>query len=179
MNGMLKRMLWVLPAAAGLLRPAAADSLHESIRQGNAFYDQGQFEQALGTYQEAVTPERISPELDFNIGNTFYQMKKFDEALDTYRKVYSKEKSALNREAQFNIGAALYRQAEAALAEQDAAGATEKLKQSLEQYKQLLRRGPVDEDLKYNYCQVRRKLRELEQQQESEQKQQQQSKNKK
>ena len=151
-----------------------ADVLRQKIEQGNSLYNQEQFLPAQLMYQQVPEEEANSPFLMYNIGNSLYQQQNYSEAIDQYRQVYSSDHPELNRAVQFNIGCAQYRMAEQELEQQNVEGAIEHLKSTIETYKYAIRNFPDDQDLKYNYSQAYRKLKELEQQQEEQQEDQQQ-----
>lgn len=152
-----------------------ADILREKIKEGNSLYHQEQFEPAQEVYQEVPEEDAGSPFLKYNIGNTLFQQQKYSEAIDQFKQVYSTDHPEINRASQFNIGCAQYRMAEQELDQQNLQGAMEHLKSAVETYKYAMRNFPADEDLKYNYSQAYRKLKELEEQQQQEQNQDQQN----
>ena len=152
----------------------AKESLHAQIEKGNQHYSKQEYQRALKAYKKTDAKENVEavPIVNYNMASAKYHLGNYEEALEDFRGVYSKEHPAVNAASQFNIGCALYRQAEQHLETQEAQPAMEKLQQAVGSFRQQLVKNPEDQDLRYNYCQARRKLKELQQQQ-PEQKEQQ------
>jgi len=87
----------------------------------------------------------------FNLGDAYYKQKKYDEAMKAYQTVLSKSKDKeLKGKAFYNIGNSLLDD--------------NKLKESIEAYKNSLKMNPKDEEAKYNLSYALKKLREEENQ---------------
>jgi len=87
----------------------------------------------------------------FNLGDAYYKQKKYDEAMKAYQTVISKSKDKeLKGKAFYNIGNSLLDD--------------NKLKESIEAYKNSLKMNPKDEEAKYNLSYALKKLREEENQ---------------
>ncbi|HWP64389.1 MAG TPA: tetratricopeptide repeat protein [Candidatus Limnocylindria bacterium] len=161
------RMLVLAAAAActlGWLDPSAAP------REAARLYDAGQFEEAAAKYNQALVDEPDSDLLHFNLGAAEYRRGEFEAAARAYGAL-PEDPAAL-----YNQGNALYRLGLAAeeKAPQEALG---KWAEALAAYRRAIARDPADEDAKFNYEWVRRKIDELqkkleEQQQQQEQQQQ-------
>ena len=119
-------------------------------------------------------------------GNRQYNDKKFNESETSYRKALEKKKEAF--EPSFNIGDALYKQGKYAEAANQFEGITEhklkdkdlaqvyhnlgnsllndkKYKESIEAYKNALRKAPDDKETKYNLSYALKMMQQQQQQQ--------------
>lgn len=127
------------------------------IREGNRLFKTEKFEESEVAYRKALDAENNSIAGNFNLGDALYRQEKFEEAgkqfLDVSNKNSSKEVIA---QAYHNLGNSFL---------QDG-----KLDESIEAYKDALRRNPSDMETKYNlaYAQNLKKQQE-EQQQDQEQ----------
>jgi len=116
------------------------------VKEGNKYYAQGKFDQALNKYQDALIDNPESPEIHFNIGDALYKKKKYEEALKSYQKALATEDALLQSKAYYNIGNTLYRLG--------------RLPESILAYKKALEINPNDMDAKYNLEFVRNKLKQ-------------------
>lgn len=116
------------------------------VKEGNKYYAQGKFDQALNKYQDALIDDPESPEIHFNIGDALYKKKKYQEALKSYQKALIAEDVLLQSKAYYNIGNTLYRLG--------------RLPESILAYKKALEINPNDMDAKYNLEFVRNKLKQ-------------------
>ena len=163
-------LLFILPAA---LRNAAADEFRSLMESANELYEAEKYDEALETYEAAKDLKPSEPLVHYNLGNVLYRQGKLDEAIEQFRQVYSKERSELNASAQYNVGCAQYRQAEKEIEAQNLQGGADKLREALTTYRMALRDHPRNLDMKYNYSQTDRKLKEVLEKIEEQQQQQQ------
>lgn len=128
------------------------------IRQGNRLFKDEKFDEAEQAYRKALgenSPNRVA---GFNLGDALYRQEKFEEAGRQFEAAAS---SNLNKEsashAYHNLGNSLLQ-----------AG---KIDESIEAYKEALRRNPSDLDTKYNlsYAKMLKKKQEQQQQQNQQQ----------
>lgn len=68
---------WILTGC----RPLAADEKDGFFRQGNAFYQGGQYEQALESYQKILNAGYESGPLYFNMGNCCYKLSRIGQSI--------------------------------------------------------------------------------------------------
>lgn len=78
-----------------------------SIREGNQFYREGNMNEALNFYNQAINSKYRSIAL-INKGNALYRQKKYNAAVDAYLAVGSAENSSAGErsEAFYNLGVA-------------------------------------------------------------------------
>ena len=117
--------------------------------QGNEFYDQGKYDEALAAYDEALKDDDKNPSLHYNRGNVFYRQQEYPMAVQSFMKALRGD-LALKPRAYYNMGNSLYRLG--------------RLEESIEAYKEGLRLTPDDVDLKYNLEFVRQQLQDQESQ---------------
>ncbi|MBI5370503.1 MAG: tetratricopeptide repeat protein [Sphingobacteriales bacterium] len=123
----------VLLAAA----PALAQQEEKTIQQGNEYYRQQQFDKAESAYQKALQENPASEKAKFNLANSLQKQGKQEEALKGFAELAdnTKEKEQKAR-AFYNKGVVLTRQ--------------KKLEESIEAYKNALRRDPSDKEAREN-----------------------------
>lgn len=186
----MKYSLIILFAVVSLNVNSQTDNKY--IRKGNSSYRDGNFAQAEVEYRRALEKNPESYKADFNLGNSLYKQKQYDAAAGRYSSLIKSfdpsfsaqpevsptsnsssassvtpaspgvAKSAaknLDREVTdetlsnyyYNLGNTLFR--------------CEKYKESIEAYKNALRRNPSDMDAKHNLQLALRMLTEQQQQQ--------------
>ncbi|MCZ6697037.1 MAG: tetratricopeptide repeat protein [Acidobacteria bacterium] len=130
---------------------ASADSAASRNNEGNRYFEQKQYDEALRMYTDAQAIRPEAPELHYNIGNVLFRKGEYEKAIGEYRRAEASRDAALAQSAIYNRGNALM------LAGQvpDAAKA----------YVQALRADPSDQDAKRNLELALRLLEEQQQQQ--------------
>ncbi len=78
----------------------------EHFNQGNAYKDQGRLEEAIASYEKAVTLAPDFPAAQVNLGSALMQRGRHQEALACFRKALVLEPELA--EAWFNLGIAAY-----------------------------------------------------------------------
>ncbi|MDN3514271.1 MAG: tetratricopeptide repeat protein [Candidatus Brocadia sp.] len=154
------------------------DPLADKVREGNQFYNDGKYDEALDKYVDAQINAPDRTQLDFNIADAQYKRNKYNEAAQLFEKITKSGDLEMKAKSGFNMGNTLYRQG--------------KMKEALECYKKAIDfideaepegGGELDtlkNDAKYNYEYVERKMKENEQKQQGQdQKDQQQEEGKK
>ncbi len=155
--------------AVALCAPtASAETLRARIHKGNTLYEQGVYDRALETYEDAQIDAPESPELLFNIGNVKYRQEDHENAIETYQKSFKTDDVRLEARAYYNTGNAKYRLGEKT-------GNIGLWREAIEYYKRAIELDPDDEDAKYNLEFVERKIKDaLSKQPEDRQKQEEQ-----
>lgn len=167
-------ILAVACASVGFL-----DFRRSEVAAGNDRYAQGDFEQALQHYGNALVDDPESALLNFNMGNAHYQLGRYEEAVASYSRVrITGDDDPRMAKVAYNLGNVQFRAAQAAEAESPEK-AIEGYTVAMASYRRALGVDPGDLDAKFNYefarkalDDLRRKLEEQQQEQEQEQEQQ-------
>ena len=116
------------------------------VRKGTRQYNKGNYEQAIGLYEEALKAAPGQFEATYDLGNALYKAERFDRAEQTMMQAAadSLRSDTERAEAFYNLGNAQFKQ--------------QKYKEALESYKQSLRLNPADMETKYNYAYTKRLL---------------------
>jgi tetratricopeptide (TPR) repeat protein len=77
-----------LPLAGSLLMGAGNDSL---FLRGNALYEEGKYEEALGVYNQVLQGDKESADLYYNMGNAAYRSNSIGYAILYYEKALKLE----------------------------------------------------------------------------------------
>jgi len=117
------------------------------IREGNKEFASGKYQEAELAYRKALDKTEDPVKSSFNIGDALYKQKKFEDAAGQFDKLAEVEtdKESVAR-TYHNLGNS-YLQAN-------------KLKESIEAYKDALRKNPYDMETKYNLAYAQEKLKE-------------------
>jgi Ca-activated chloride channel family protein len=143
-------LLVLLPTA---LRGSPASALRE--------YKAGQYDQALKEYEQLLKRKGDDPRLHFNAGAAAYRNQQFEEAAKQFNATLAAPDLKLQGLAYYNEGNALYHLGER---NPDPKKRTEAWEKAVQDYRSTAKLNPQDEDAKFNYEFVKRKLEELKQQ---------------
>ena len=156
------RSLFILTVLLLISGAVFSQSEKKYIRKGNRDYNKSNYPQSEILYRKAEEKNPQSPDATFNIGDALYKQKKYDDAgkkfADNTNQTTDAEKKAAGL---FNLGNSFLQ--------------SNKLKESIEAYKNSLKLDPENNEAKYNLGYAQNLLKKQEQQQQ--QKQQQQNKN--
>jgi Ca-activated chloride channel homolog len=129
-------------------------------------YNSGEFDKALKEYQQALQKKKDDPRLNYNAGAAAYREDKFDQAGKYFDKSISAENIKLQERGYYNMGNVLYRVGERL---EDKDKKKEAWRTALTNYDRTLKLNAADEDARFNYEFVKRKIEELEQEQQQQQ----------
>jgi len=128
------------------------------IREGNRLFKSEKFEDSEVAYRRALDIQSGSLPATFNLGDALYRQEKFDEAERQFIAASSKNTSKeVQAQAYHNMGNSLLQ-----------AG---KLDESIEAYKEALRRNPADMETKYNLAYAQNLKKQQQEQQNQDQNQ--------
>jgi Ca-activated chloride channel family protein len=163
-TGRARRLAASLLAAAtvGWLDPSATP------REAARLYGEGKFDDAAARYNQALIDAPDSTLLHFNLGDAEYRRGQFDAASRAFQAIPD------DAAAEYNRGNALFRTGEAA-AEEKPEEALRHWAEALIAYRRAIALDAADEDAKFNYEWVTRKIDELRQKLEDQQQQEQQN----
>ena len=159
-------LILISPLLVAWLKPDA-----DKIKAGNRHYKQGEYDQALESYNEVLINLPKSPYIHYNIGNAAYQKGDYKKAVEAYTESLFTDDEELEAKANYNIGNCKYRQGK--LKENTNLQETVKLfREALDYYKRAIELNRENMNAKFNHEFVERKLKELLDRQEQEQNQQ-------
>jgi Ca-activated chloride channel family protein len=94
-----------------IVQAALADSARVSTSQGNKLYKQGNFNEAINSYDQALLDAPGALEPKFNQANSFYRLDDLGKATDLYRQVAAESKDMkLVARAKYNLGNSYFQQ---------------------------------------------------------------------
>jgi Ca-activated chloride channel family protein len=170
-----RRTLHAAHCALFALCLAWMNPTRDRIEEGNHLFKQGQYDAAISKYGEVLVNDPDSPLLNFNMGDANYKAGKYTDAINSFARVRAGEDDPKRiAKVAYNVGNAQYRLAAAAEAEKPE-DALKAYAGALAAYRRALGADPTDQDAKFNYEFVSKKLDELKKKLE-EQKQQEQQK---
>lgn len=111
MNAGKYKIVYKILLALVITQAAFADTARVSTSQGNKLYKQGDFNEAINSYDQALTeaPEALEPK--FNQANSYYRLDDLSKALDLYREVAAESKDMkLVARAKYNLGNTYFQQ---------------------------------------------------------------------
>jgi Ca-activated chloride channel homolog len=133
------------------------------IRQGNREYEKDKFSESEIAYRRAMDKNKTSGDAVFNAGDALYKQKKFEDAgkqfIESHKMIEEKDKRSASM---YNLGNSMLM--------------ANKLKESIEAYKNSLKLNPENMEAKYNLAYAQDMLKKQEEQQKQQQQQQQQNK---
>lgn len=77
------------------------------VRSGDKLYEQGQYDEALVKYLEALGQEGDSTLIKFGLGNVFHAQEKFDDAGQAFASALVSPDNSVRADAFYNLGNAL------------------------------------------------------------------------
>jgi tetratricopeptide (TPR) repeat protein len=96
-----------LKKAEGLL---LTEELKDALKEGNLLFDQGQFSEAILSYEKILTDYPDAYIINKNVGNAYFQMEDYDKAIEYYQKVIAQD--AANQDAMLLIGNSYFNKGE-------------------------------------------------------------------
>jgi Ca-activated chloride channel homolog len=131
-----------------LLSLVLAGSVNNNrAREANRAFLDGDFERAEELYRNILEREPDSPRILFNLGNSLAYQGRFDESVETFQKYRELvEDAGRKAAAEYNLGY-LY-------------GYEGNLREALRYFQDAIDLDPADEDAKFNYELLRRRLQD-------------------
>jgi Ca-activated chloride channel homolog len=147
-----------------LLCFGSASPSQASPQAAERLYEKGDYESAAQTYSKSIGKHpKLHSKLHFNLGAAEYKSGDFVKAVESFRKALETDQPELQELAFYNLGNAQYREGEKNLS-QSAEKTRSLWKQALQSYESALQLKPEDEQAKFNYEFVKKKLEEMEKQ---------------
>ncbi len=163
-----------VPLAAVALAAVSVGWLdpHAKAREAARLYAAGKYDDAVTSYNEALTDQPDSPLLHFNLGDAAYKQGRYTDALNAFQQVPTGDADPVRTaRVAYNMGNAKYRLGEAAEAS-DPKAALGLYAEALVAYRRVMGAAPDDVDAKFNHEFVEKKIADLKKKLEEQQKQQ-------
>lgn len=157
----------ILIFQSAALAQLSAQSVHKSLRTGDAAYQKAHYDEAERAYRVAADLDMGNEQAVYNLGNAMFQQGKFPEAAQRFDQLARKTQNpAWKADALHNLGDALMKM--------------RKFGEAVDAYKQSLRIRPGDEGTKHNLqMALKKRKEEMQKQQQQQQQPQQQNNNQK
>ena len=144
----------LLATATGWAQPESAPD--QLFKLGLKKYHAGEFKEGLDYFSAALqqnpSPPVVDPSLiHYNLGIGYYRLSQPDKAAKSFQDALRNPDIALQSSTYFNLGNALYQQAQALLNEGDVAPAFRLFQNAATNYMESLRLRHDDRDAKVNY----------------------------
>jgi Ca-activated chloride channel homolog len=129
------------------------------IRHGNREFEKDKFSESEISYRRAMDKNKASGDAVFNAGDALYKQKKFEDAGKQFIESHKMDEDKNKRSASmYNLGNSLFM--------------ANKMKESIEAYKNSLKLNPDNMEAKYNLAYAQDLLKKQEEQQKQQQQQQ-------
>ena len=133
-------------------------------------YHQGQLDEALKRYRQALAKDPDNPVLHYNLGDVLYRQKQYGGAAAEFAKGLTSDDLDLQARSYFNLGNSHFQMG--AAAGRELAKAEEAYKKAVNAYEASLKLQPGDADAKANLELARKRLQEIQKQKQQQQNQQ-------
>jgi len=135
-----------------LMLPGKSQQANKYIREGNRQYNNKKFNESETSYRKALEKKKEAFEPSFNIGDALYKQGKFSEAANQFESITEHKLSDKDlAQVYHNLGNSFLND--------------KKYKESIEAYKNALRKAPDDKETKYNLSYAMKMLQQQQQQQ--------------
>jgi len=131
-------------------------------------YNAGKYDQSLKDYQQALQKKKDDPRLHFNTGAAAYRNRQYEEAAKQFGEALNTPDLALQQQAFYNLGNALYYMGETS---SDPSQRSKHWEEAAKDFQNTMKLNPTDGDAKFNYDFVKKRLEELKQQQDQQKQQ--------
>lgn len=111
MNAKKLKTILLITLVVVLAQVAFADLVREATSEGNKLYEQGNFNEAINQYDQALVeaPQALEPK--FNKANSYYRLDDLNNAMNLYREVAAESKDmTLVARAKYNLGNTYFQQ---------------------------------------------------------------------
>jgi Ca-activated chloride channel homolog len=132
---------------------AFAQQERKFIRKGNKLFEKENFQESEIQYRKAIDKDKNSYNASFNIGDALYKQEKYEDATKQFSDLSSNKDISKDDKAKLyhNIGNSMLQ--------------NQKLKESIDAYKEALRNNPNDMDTKHNLAYAQKLMQQQQQQQ--------------
>lgn len=141
----MRKFLFIIATLSGLALHSYAQDEYNHLKKGNELYNKGSYPDAANEYSLASELNHGSFEAAFNLGNAWYRQDSLEKAASQFQLAANLAgETAQEAMAWHNLGNTYLQQ--------------KNYKQSIDAYKQALRKNPQDDDTRYNLAYARKML---------------------
>lgn len=152
----MKSLGTLLLLLALLIDPTRIGKINTLKSEAKKAYEAGDFKTAIGKYRYLVDSLQVrEDEVLLNLANAYFQSNDTTNAASQYQSVTQSTKSQLRSKAQQQLGVMSNRQG--------------KFEEALSHFKQAIKSDPTNEDARYNYELLKKKLEEQKKQEQQKQ----------
>jgi len=147
-------MVWMFPSQI------FAASTARLVGEGNKYYKNQKYNDALGAYDQALSSRPDSSVINFNVGAAQFKTGDYQQAIRSFEKSLVTEDKNLEVKANYNLANSKYM---LGLSKEntDSSSALNLLEGALGNYKRTIELAPKDKDAKINYELTEKRLKEL------------------
>lgn len=138
----------ILASAFLLLGMGIGDRSVEKVREGNRYYHEKRYEEAVAYYEEAIKINPSNAVALFNMGTAKYRQGYYASAINDFNTALAKKGNVLDEKTYYNLGNTFFK--------------ANMVKQSVYSFKEAVRLNPSDRDARYNLEIALMRLRTLE-----------------
>jgi len=138
---------------------AFAQQERKFIRKGNKLFEKENYQESEIQYRKAIDKDKNSYNASFNIGDALYKQEKYEDATKQFSDLSSIKNLSKDDKAKLyhNIGNSMLQ--------------NQKVKESIDAYKEALRNNPNDMDTKHNLAYAQKLMQQQQQQKDQQDKQ--------
>jgi len=145
---------------ASFTHAANAASAGREAKKAEQFFREGKYDEALTSYDRALTSRPDDPVIQYNRAVTLYQKGRFVDAEGTFMSSLAAGKEELEEKNVYNMGNSRYRIG-TGMEKSSPEEALKNYRTSAQFYKRSMELAPGDVDAKYNYEFVLKKIKDL------------------
>jgi tetratricopeptide (TPR) repeat protein len=151
------KMLGTLILFLALLTdPTKIGKINSLKAEAKKAYEAGDYKTAINKYRYLIDSLQVNEdEVKLNLANAYFQLNDTSNAVSQYQAVAQSSKNQLRSKAQQQLGVMSNRQ--------------EKFEEALNHFKQAIKSDPTNEDARYNYELLKKKLEEQKKQEQQKQ----------
>ena len=143
----MKSLLVLLLLIASLIDPTRIGKINTLKSEAKKAYEAGDYKTAIRKYRYLVDSLQVKEdEVLLNLANAYFQSNDTTNAVSQYQSVTQSTKSQLRSKAQQQLGVMSNRQ--------------EKFEEALNHFKESIKSDPTNEDARYNYELLKKKIEE-------------------
>jgi len=152
----MKYLLLSILLTFGVTDPLKIGKINRAKKEAREAYTSGDYKTAISKFKYLIDSLGVQEDaINLNLANAYYQLKDTANAQTAYQMLTGSRESMVRSKAQHQLGIMSHQQG--------------KLEEALEHFKQAIKADPANQDARYNYEMVKKKLEEKKKQEEQNQ----------